>query len=87
MNIENITRGLTKCFVINCNGVGFKKLIVDTENIELTCKSCCEVFARLAARDKLVIMCNECKHVKLVVSLENVAKISMEYDVKVNMNV
>ena len=54
--MENITCGLTKCFVINCNGVGFKKLIVDTENIELTCKSCGEVFSRLATRDKLVIM-------------------------------
>ena len=85
--MENITRGLTKCFVINFNGVGFKKLVVDTENIELTCKSCGEVFARLAARDKLVIMCNECKRVQLVVSLKNVAKISMEYDVKVIVNV
>ena len=85
--MENITRGLTKCFVINCNGVGFKKLIVDTENIELTCKSCGEVFSRLTAIDKLVIMCNECKRVQLVVSLENVAKSSMEYDVKVIVNV
>ena len=79
--------GITKCFVINCNDVGFKMLIVDTEHIELTCKSCGEVFSRLAARDKLVIMCNECKRVQLVGSLGNVAKISMEYDVKVIVNV
>ena len=60
---------------------------MDTGNIELTCKSCGEVFSRLAARDKLMIVCNECKRVQLVVSLENVAKISMEFDVKVIVNV
>ena len=34
-----------------------------------------------------MIMCNECKRVQFVVSLENVAKISMEYGVKVIVNV